>query len=87
MKKLVLATAALSLLATAPVAAQTVRDKKSCMRAVEDAKGMREDSAVTGKFLAQADDLVRIAEHLCGEGNFVYAETLLQLARGMLANE
>lgn len=86
MKKTVLAALALSLLA-APAMAQTVRDKKTCMQAIEDVKSGREDAAVVAKTLAEADDLIRIAEHLCTQGNFVYADTLLQLARGMLANE
>ena len=87
MKKIALALTALSLLTAAPAMAQTVKDKRTCIRAVEDAKGAREDAAIAAKTMAEADDLIRIAEHLCTQGNFVYADTLLQLARGMLANE
>lgn len=87
MNKIILALAALSLLTAAPAMAQTVRDKKTCIRAVEDAKSARADATIAAKTMAEADDLIRIAEHLCTQGNFVYADTLLQLARGMLASE
>ena len=87
MKKIALALAALTLLTAAPVMAQTVKDKKTCLRAVEDAKGAQGDATIGKKTMAEAEDLIRIAEHLCTQGNFVYADTLLQLARGMLASE
>lgn len=87
MRFIALAMAGMFFLAAEPAFAQVVKDKKSCLRAVEDVRGAREDSGTTGKSLAEADDLVRIAEHLCTQGNFVYANTLLELARGMLANE
>ena len=88
MKTLAAAIAALSLASAAlPAHAQTVKDKKSCSQAITDAKGAREDAAIGEKSMAKADDLIRIADHLCTQGNFVYAESLLQIARGMLANE
>ncbi|MGF1554318.1 MAG: hypothetical protein ACFBWO_17715 [Paracoccaceae bacterium] len=85
MKPLALAIS-LALAATlAP--AQVVQDKASCQQAVADAKEGRDAASVSESVRAEVDDLVRIAEHLCGEANFVYAERLLAIARGMTAEE
>lgn len=66
---------------------QTVRDKKTCEQAVVDARTAVADGDVSDKVRAEANELVRISEHLCTQGNFVYAESLLQMARGMVAGE
>lgn len=64
-----------------------VVDKASCVQAVEDAKTARNEGDVSQAVKVEVDDLLRIAEHLCGEANFVYAERLLAIARGMVAGE
>lgn len=46
-----------------------------------------ETPGIGKKAQAQVDELPEIATHLCDQGNFKYAETLISLARGMLASE
>lgn len=65
----------------------TVADKASCLTAVADAKAAASDAQVTETIRAQINDLIRVSDHLCTQGNFVYAETTLQIARGMAAQE
>ncbi len=80
---------AFGLLAFAPVSAsaQVVTDKKTCLQAVADAREASSTAAVSEKIQAEVADLIRISEHLCTQANFVYAERLLAIARGMTAQE
>ena len=66
---------------------KTVRDKETCAQAVADATQAVEDGSVGDAARQSATDLVTIADHLCGEANFVYAEKALSIARGMVAEE
>lgn len=75
-----------SLLAV-PALAQVVRDKESCRQAVEDAKQALSEAQIGEQSVAKAEDLIRISTHLCEEANFVYAEKLLAISRGMTAAE
>ena len=65
----------------------TVRDKASCERAVRDAREGVKEASLSEKTRGEADGLVTVAEHLCGQANFVYAEKVLAVARGMAAEE
>lgn len=87
MRALLIATVAAIAIFAWPASAQVVKDKKSCVLAVEDAKKATAAAAVTEKVRASADDMVRISEHLCTQANFVYAERLLAIVRGMTAQE
>ncbi len=75
--------------AFAPLAAsaQVVTSKKTCIRAVADAKEASADADVSQKIKDEVADLIRISEHLCTQANFVYAERLLAIARGLTAQE
>ena len=77
------------LVATLPLAASAavVTSKPTCIQAVADAKEGLGGASVSQKIQAEVADMIRISEHLCGEANFVYAETLLAIARGMTAEE
>ena len=77
------AIAALPFLASAA----GVTSKPTCLQAVADARDALAAAAISEKARTEAADMVRISEHLCGEANFVYAETLLAIARGMAAEE
>lgn len=67
--------------------APTVFDKPSCARAVTDARDAAAASQVSEKVQADVAELIRVSDHLCTQGNFVYAENMLQIARGMVAEE
>ena len=84
---LLAATVAAVALSAGAASAQVVHNKKTCLQAVEDVKKANTDSAITAKARASVDDLIRISEHLCTQANFVYAERLLAIARGMTAQE
>lgn len=87
MRAVLLAAVAAILLSAGTASAQVVQDKKTCVQAVEDARQATADAAITEKARAEAADLVRISEHLCTQANFVYAERLLGIVRGMTAGE
>ncbi len=88
MRALLVPFVAVLALSATPAMAQVVKDKKTCIQAVEDAKKKATaDAAVVPKTRAEAGDLVRISEHLCTQANFVYAERLLGIVRGMTAGE
>lgn len=87
MRAVFLAAVAAVLLLSTSASAQVVQDKKTCIQAVEDAKKATAEAAVTDKTRAEAADMVRISEHLCTQANFVYAERLLAIVRGMTAGE
>ncbi|MDW3206591.1 MAG: hypothetical protein R8L07_13740 [Alphaproteobacteria bacterium] len=88
MKAFVLPFAALLLVApVVSASAQTVTDKKTCLQAVADARASNEESAVSAKVKEEVASMVQIADHLCTQANFVFAEKLLGIARGMTAQE
>ena len=79
---------ALLLTGSSYAAKPTAKDK--CLRSVLDIAEMRdsEDTPKIGEKAQQdVDDLVEVAAHLCQQGNFQYAERLLEMARGMLVSE
>ena len=83
----VLAVAATTIALALPVSAATVTSKKTCAQAVEDAKQSAASASVTAKTKGEINELIRVSEHLCTQANFVYAESLLAIARGMSAEE
>ena len=87
MRAVLVALVAVLALSAMPAMAQVVKDKKTCLQAVEDAKNATAVALITEKSRAEAGDLVRISEHLCTQANFVYAERLLGIVRGMTAGE
>jgi|GEM_PF-2946537 len=87
MRAVLVALVAVLALSAMPAMAQVVKDKKTCLLAVEDAKAATAVALITEKSRAEAGDLVRISEHLCTQANFVYAERLLGIVRGMTAGE
>ena len=84
-----LATLALAAaaLAASPAGAQVVKDKPSCEQAVKDAEEGLRTASVGARSQSEAEDMIRIATHLCTQANFVYAERLLEIVRGMTASE
>ena len=85
--KLLFGAAALLALVPVIATAATVTNKKTCVQAVADAREGLAGASIAEKTRSDVDDMIRISEHLCGEANFVYAETLLAIARGMTAEE
>lgn len=79
-----------AILVAAPLlsaSAQTVTDKKTCLQAVADARGSTDQASITGKAKEEAHSMIQIADHLCTQANFVFAEKLLGIVRGMTAQE
>ena len=74
-------------LVAAPAAAQSISSKKECARALADAREARASSDAGPKANKEADDLLEVADHLCSQGNFVYAANVLAAVRGILATE
>lgn len=70
-----------------PATGQVVRDKESCQQAITDAEQGLAEAQIGARAHDEAADLIRIAKHLCTEANFVYVETLLEIARGMTVGE
>ncbi|RVU34920.1 hypothetical protein EOI86_18980 [Hwanghaeella grinnelliae] len=87
MRALLIATVAAIAISAWPASAQVVQNKKTCFQAVEDAKQANQESAISEKAHADVAELIRVSEHLCTQANFVYAESLLAIARGMTAQE
>lgn len=84
--KLATAAALIAILAS-PSFAQVVRDKKTCEQAVADAREAAQAATVSARAKQEIEELIRISAHLCTQANFVYAESLLGIARGMAAQE
>ncbi len=61
--------------------------KDACLRGVEDAKEAYAAKDVGEKAAVEAEKLIEISAHLCEQGNFAYADDLLELVRSMLATE
>ncbi len=72
---------------TAPAHAQTILSRAECTKALTEAKEARSKSDSGPKANKEADELLEVAEHLCGQGNFVYAGNVLAVVRGILATE
>ena len=70
-----------------PAVAQTIADKDSCALGIADVEKMRASSDAGAKANQQADDLIEVATHLCGQANFVYAEKVLGAIRALLSTE
>lgn len=70
-----------------PVYAQTIDTKAKCAQALTEAKEVRAKSDSGPKANKEADELLEVAEHLCSQGNFVYASNVLTVIRGILATE
>lgn len=70
-----------------PVSAQGIVTKADCVSALTDARNARAESDSGPKANKQADDLLEVAEHLCNQGNFVYAGKVLAVVRSILATE
>ncbi len=65
-------------------------EKEKCLKNVAEITTIKESDEtprIGEKAEEQLEGLVEIATHLCQTGNFVYAEKLLVMARGMLASE
>ena len=87
MLRTMMLVAALAAMVAAPAYAQTITDKKQCERALADAQEVRANSDAGAKANEEADKLLEVAAHLCGQGNFVYAQDVLEVIRGILATE
>ena len=87
MRRFAVASAVAAALVTGAAHAQVVKDKKSCEQAVADAKQALSEATIGPKAIAEAEDLIRISEHLCTQANFVYVEKLLAISRGITAAE
>ncbi len=61
--------------------------KDACLSGVEDAKEAYAAKDVGEKAAMEAEKLIEISAHLCEQGNFAYADDLLELVRSMLATE
>ncbi len=61
--------------------------KDACVQGVKDAKEAYAAKDVGEKAAVEAEKLIEISAHLCEQGNFAYADDLLELARSMLATE
>lgn len=87
MRALLIALAAVLAFSALPASAHTVRDMKTCLQAVEDAKKAAASAAITEKSRARANELVQVSENHCSKADFISAENTLALARGIAAQE
>ncbi len=88
-RRLILAMVAAVCLST-PAMAAKMTAKEKCLRNILDVRETQEAEEtpkVGEKAQAQVDHLLEIARHLCEQGNFQYAESLLEIARGMVVSE
>lgn len=70
--------------------ASEITDKNKCLGAVATVAEMKASDEVPElgeKAEAELDALTTVAAHLCETGEFIYADELLEIARGMLASE
>ena len=64
------------------------KNKADCMQGVADAKLARENEPDIGPKAGKIfDGVIELAEKRCEQSEFVYANELLNLARGMTASE
>ncbi len=88
MGRMILAALAVFLLLSGPAVAQQMTEKQKCAQAVADVRNVMENESTPGeKARKRVEELLEISTHLCEQANFRYAETLLQLARTMVASE
>ena len=65
-------------------------EKEKCQDLVKDVVEILssdEGPRIGDKAEADVRKMIEIATHLCDQGNFVYAGTLMELARGYMASE
>lgn len=71
-----------------PLSASMINNPVQCKQAIEDAKTARADEPDIGDKSGKVfDEIVAMAEQRCAEKEFVYADQLLNIARGMVASE
>jgi len=87
LKKTIILSIAAALTVPMLAQAQTVRNKPTCDVAIKDAKTALKGAAISNKARENVDGLIRDAENMCLQSNFSSAESLLQVARGMSAEE
>ncbi len=89
MLKRMLSGFAVVLFVATPVLAAKMTAKEECLQGVADVRDMLEkgDPRLGPKTEAQMTELVEIATHLCEQGNFRYAESLLRIARTTMSSE
>lgn len=86
--RIILTVATVSLMAVAASAAEkTSKDK--CTEEVADVRQMQQsgDPRPGAKAEKQISELVEVAEHLCEQGNFQYADSVLRVLRTMMSSE
>ncbi len=70
------------------VSASMITTPAQCKQALEDAKTARTNEPDIGDKSGKVfDDIIALAEQRCAEKEFVYADQLLNIARGMVASE
>ena len=92
MGRILMAVVAAVFLLADPASAATKRmtEKEKCLQSVTDVRDSiesEETPALIEKRRAEVESLLEISNHLCEQGNFRYAEELLELARGMVVSE
>ncbi len=86
LSRIALTVATASVLAfAAPAAAQM--NKEKCAEAVADVQDMQKAGGIGAKTEAQVKELIEVAMHLCDQGNFQYADSVLRVVRTMMASE
>ena len=70
------------------VSASMITTSAQCKQALEDAKTARENEPDIGDKSGKVlDQIMILAEQRCAEKEFVFADQLLNVARGMVASE
>ena len=87
MIKKILVISALVAAVAMPTFAEAQTEKQKCTQSVEDVRKMRASSDAGPRANKEADELIEVAQHLCTQGNFVYADKLMEVARGLLTTE
>lgn len=70
-----------------PAQAAVVFDKPSCTRALADAVQARNAAQVSNKIRGQLDEMIRSSEELCLKNDYAGADRMMELVRGMAAEE
>jgi len=86
---LILVFAAIAFL-SAPASAAKMTEKEKCLKDVldvQEGQAAGDSPGIGAKTQAEVDQLIEIAKHLCEQGNFKYAETLLTRIRTKTASE
>ncbi len=70
------------------VSAAMISNPAQCKQALEDAKTARTNEPDIGDKSGKVfDEIIALAEQRCAEKEYVYADQLLNIARGMVASE